>query len=225
MALKDVFQAIALGTPFIFAMATIASSIGLTRTHPYRLRVKFSRWLTGQRSRRMDMRFALIAAFDRLYTSPLLRLKAFIRSAMLSSFVFLGYDLILFVSIRPDLHWSRQDLHITTLKATAILTLTSLYFMNLASVILSDYVSLFVVRTCLFLFKIHPIGSVVLAVAMGGAVIMAFYIILMLLSSLEISLHRIYAPLEFFSKILVFPFFIILMVPAFLFTFGSLCLL
>jgi hypothetical protein len=91
MGAKDVFEAVGLGTPFYFAAATYGLFHWLDQNASVRATSAISAWLKGQPYRRIDVKF--VAAFDRLYSSPLLRVRAFLRSAIVSSSVSIGYML------------------------------------------------------------------------------------------------------------------------------------
>jgi hypothetical protein len=118
-----------------------------------------SRWLKGQRYRRIDIRRAIIAAFDRLYTTPLLHVRAFLRSAVLSSCVYLAYNIVLF-RIRTDL------VHIIG------------FIAGLLWAILSDYASLFLIRRYLLIAKSHPFVSLILAGTVGTIFVMTTYLLI-----------------------------------------------
>jgi len=161
MVLKDVFEALSLGTPFMFAAATYGLFHWLDRNASAQATRAISGWLRGEAYRRIDVRLAILAAFDRLYSSPLLRVRAFLRSAMFSSIVWIGCVL-----------YGTTDIHLYI--SGYLFIAGTLAF--LSSVIISDYVSLFVVRRCLLLYGDRPFASVFLAAFAGSLVIALSYV-------------------------------------------------
>jgi hypothetical protein len=91
MSAKDVFEAIGLGPPFYFAAAAFGFFHWLDRSASPQARRAISSWLRGQPFRDVDVRLAITGAFDRIYTAPLLSVKAFTRSAALSSLIWIAY--------------------------------------------------------------------------------------------------------------------------------------
>jgi hypothetical protein len=84
MATKDIFDAIGLGTPFYLAAATYGFFHWLDRSASLRATRAISAWLKGHSYRQYDLKMAVIAVFDRLYTSRILSGKGFIRSITIS---------------------------------------------------------------------------------------------------------------------------------------------
>jgi hypothetical protein len=167
VAFKDIAEALGLGTPFYFAAATYYFFNWLDRNASTQATQAISGWVRGQPYKRIDMRLAITAAFDRLYTSPLFRVKAFLRSATLSSIVWLAFLAI----------WAPVHLQLVR-SGTPIPILITNYSTTLGSVILSDYISLFVVWRCLIIAAGHPIGAILLAGAIGSVVIIIIFILL-----------------------------------------------
>jgi hypothetical protein len=158
MAVKDVIALLGLGTPFIFAAAAYGLFHWLDRNASAQATRAISAWLRGQPHQEIQVRLAIIAAFDRLYTAPLLRIRAFLRSAALSSIAFIAYTFRHHVSnIIPLLSFIKS----TPIAAEAIPIF-------LCAVILSDYISLFLVRCCLFAARDRPFIATFLAIVAGA---------------------------------------------------------
>jgi hypothetical protein len=195
MPLKDVLEAIGLGAPFYLAAATCGFFFWLDRNASAQATRAISEWLKGQPYGRIDVRLAITAAFDRLYTSPLLRLRALLRSAMLSSIIWIVYTLY------------RVGIAAFGRMATDPQPIYLAFFGFLVSIILSDYISLFVVRRCLFFAGERPIASLFLAAAAGSLVIIASLAIGMEIMLLSLGIMQHYHAQDIVSAIyLLLPF-------------------
>jgi hypothetical protein len=125
MAVKDVIALLGLGTPFIFAAATYGLFHWLDRNASAQATRAISAWLRGRPHQEIQVRLAIIAAFDRLYTAPLLRIRAFLRSAALSSIAFIAYTfrrhvsniipLLSFIKSTPGMSQGIMDHQLETL--------------------------------------------------------------------------------------------------------------
>jgi len=114
-------------------------------------------------------------------TSPLLRVRAFIRSVIVSSIVcflcFLGQ--FTFTSIEQFTKtFLIFPLHF-------IITINVLLYIL---VVLSDYISLFIARRCLYSAGNHPLRSLFLATFMGGITIISFNLFLWALLAIVMAL-------------------------------------
>jgi hypothetical protein len=116
-----------------------------------------SSWIENTEYDYSDLRRALVGTFDRIYSSPLLRPKAFLRSFVISAFSV--YVAVVFAEnngafFNPVfMAW----LLITPVHAQAVL---------LHSVIVSDYISLFVIR-----YWLNRLGHRLLTGLVGAALI------------------------------------------------------
>jgi hypothetical protein len=116
------------------------------------LKQAISAWLKREPLQRVDWQSAILGMmFDRVYTYPLLRPKAFVRSTAISIGAF-----ILFVFMSAS-----------NFSCSAI-AIVSPY---LVSVVLSDYISLFVVRRALLFSNRYPIASLLASSLLGSIVI------------------------------------------------------
>jgi hypothetical protein len=66
MAAKDILGAIGLGTPFYFAGATYGFFLWLDRSASAPANRAISGWLKNEQYRQVDVRLAIVAAFDSL---------------------------------------------------------------------------------------------------------------------------------------------------------------
>jgi hypothetical protein len=179
MALKDVLEPVGLGTPFYLAYATYWFFNWLDRNASAQATRAISGWLKGEPYRRIDVHFAIIAAFDLLYTSPLFRIRAFVRSTMLSCIVVFAYIVYLFYNDIYEIIYHGEGYY----RIYEIIGYVFSLNPNageaplLSSFILSDYISLFCVRKCLYEARNRLLVSLFLAATMGGLVITACYAI------------------------------------------------
>jgi hypothetical protein len=142
MEFKDVFAALGLGTPFMLAAVTYGLFYWLDRNASAQATGAISGWLKGEEYRRIDIRPAIIAVFDRIYRCPLLTLKAFFRSVKISLAVWMGYSFV-YNQINPS---NKADLSNPNVYVSDWVTIALLM---LLFVIIADYISLFIVRKCL----------------------------------------------------------------------------
>jgi hypothetical protein len=95
-----------------------------------------------------------VAAFDHLYTAPLFRLRALLRSTTITFVVWLIYFLVI-TSI------------ITKLSHPDYIAFDIAFVIIFSAAILSDYISLFVVHKSAIFSRDHPLFSIVLSVCFG----------------------------------------------------------
>jgi hypothetical protein len=130
-----IFDMLGFATPFAWAGLVYGLFEYLDRNASAQANSAMSGWLKRGAYRNIDLKAAFVSAFDHLYTSPLLRLRAFLRSSLISATVFLLW-LIDTVPISSLYAWLIK-LDFTALSAL----ITGLFF-----VVCSDYISLFVIR-------------------------------------------------------------------------------
>jgi len=201
MALKDVFEAAGLGTPLIYALTAYGLFDWLDRNASTQAVRAISSWLKGQPYHQPDIRLAIIAAFDRLYTTPLLRIRAFFRSSVLSAAAWLIYELYQFYldpSGMRNFIGSHQFVSISV---------TFLSF-----IIISDYISLFIVRKFLRISGDHPFKILLLAPTAAALVIIGLIILFSVLWSLISQYYETNVMMEFITE----PTNIVMVIPALL---------
>jgi hypothetical protein len=169
MPAEVLFDWIGLGTAFVLAGTTYSFFYWLDRNASTEAKQAISSYLRGQVYTPIDVRNGIISAFDRLYSYPLLRLRAFVRSAVWSIFVSSSYICLLMPG-HPGL----------------IVGITNLQFwLLLPEYIVSDYLSLFIIRWWLASTAHHPIRSSLLGCLLGVSVVI---VILSILDILKYSL-------------------------------------
>jgi hypothetical protein len=81
------FDLVGLGVPFYLAAATYAVFAWLDSNASDEATQVISSWLHGRSQNKPDLGNLVMRAFDRIYTTPLLRFRAFRRSATISIFL------------------------------------------------------------------------------------------------------------------------------------------
>jgi hypothetical protein len=153
---KEFFDLLGLGVPFYLGAATYGVFAWLDSNASDEATKVISSWLHGRSKNKPDLGNLIINAFDRIYTSPLLSLRAFRRSAAMSSVIWL---LVIFV---PQMSNFRSGLEKLGLSSVAIISVVYLIV-----VVLSDYISLSFVRYYLKLAKTKPISASVISPVIG----------------------------------------------------------
>jgi hypothetical protein len=120
-----------------------------------------SQWIGGQHYQKSDLTSAVVGAFDALYSYPLFKLKAFIRSLAISTIAFVFVYFIRFQDVIS--HWQQlgKDIDI-------IITF-------LACTVISDYISLFIIRKILCLDYLSIILTLFMAIAMAALIVILIF--------------------------------------------------
>jgi hypothetical protein len=167
--LEHVFSAIGTLTPFYLAGAVYWFFSWLDSNASAAAILAVSAWLKNNPYRQVDLRDAFRRVFDQIYTESLLSRRGFARSLVISSSIWLL--VLLFGALRNIIHLG-NDYERFAVKAY-FLTNISL----LPQMILSDYISLFVVRRVLDVSGRRPILTLTLALLTG---IFAVFVLAML---------------------------------------------
>jgi hypothetical protein len=174
--LEEFFKLFGLGVPFYLGGATYGVFWWLDSNASDEVTQVISLWLRGRSQHKLDLGNLIINAFDRVYTSSLLTFRAFQRSAAISSIIWLlAYFMPWSIQFRVLLNESELW---DVAKNSSFITLFVGVAITLPFVILSDYISLFVVRGLLVDASAHPIKASIGAFAVG------YFIITSLLSFL-----------------------------------------
>jgi hypothetical protein len=130
--MDKVLATIGLGIPAYLAVASFSFFRWLDRNASAQAKRALAQWLQGRPYKKIDLDQSILRAFDLLYAPPLRSLRTILRSATISSIVWLSVWLIFFFYPRPDL---RILEHIDI----GFLTINGIH---LASVIISDYLTI-----------------------------------------------------------------------------------
>lgn len=158
-------QAVALlkiGSPFLIASATYGFFAFLDRKASGAAKRAISNWIQGRGYEDIDVGNAIIGSFDNLYTSPLLSLDAIARSGLISigaMALYLTYERSLLEFVIDKVRSGDRDFHY-------------FFFAIGTANLLSDYISLFVVRRWLVFARQQP-GKAMFGGTASGIVIIA----------------------------------------------------
>jgi hypothetical protein len=171
------FDLVGLGVPFYLAAATYGVFTWLDSNASDEATQVISSWLRGHSHDKPDLGNLIIKAFDRIYTSRLLSLRAFRRSATISLVIWLllvfGPVLVALVKLRRDPTTSHP---MNFYLPIVIFILGACLF----TTVLSDYLSLPFVRRFLRLAQTHPIRAMVTSSVVGLLVIIIIYLIIII---------------------------------------------
>jgi hypothetical protein len=161
--LRQLLDPLGLGSAFTFAVATYWVFMHLDRIASQDANRSINEWISGTRTIAFDARTAIFRVFDELYTYPLLRPRAFFRSARISAIYSAAFIIgsLSFILALPGL---------PRFKAEMLLLI-------FAADLVSDYISLFVVRKWLTIVGLRPVLALGLAPLIGGFVIFVCYTI------------------------------------------------
>jgi hypothetical protein len=167
--MEELFKLIGLGVPFYLGAATYAVFAWLDSNASDEATKVISSWLHGRSHNKPDLGNLILNAFDRVYTSPLLSLRAFRRSAAISSIVWvLVFGVVTF--LRLVSHFEIEARLITTRNILISVVIIDL-IITLFYIIVVDYLSLFFVRRFLIWARIRPMSASILSSIIGAMVV------------------------------------------------------
>lgn len=164
--------AVGLLIPFIVATTLLTIFLWLDRNVSPQARREISLWLKRRAYQDVDIRNAIVASFDRIFSHPLFRWRAFCRSATLSIGLWLMYDIIW--AIKYPSIFKLIDLEFNIFPAWVPILTT---IKRVAGYVISDYISLFIVRKRLYAVK-KPIYSLLSGLIFGTFVVFMVQFIL-----------------------------------------------
>jgi len=131
----DITQLLSFGSPIAAATAVYGLFSFLDNKASDEANQAVAAWMKGESYRRIDLGKAVIGAFDHLYGTPLFRWKAFYRSAILSTSVFVLWNLLIVHGMENHL-----NINLAPLEFSGLIIIV---------IIIADYLSLYVIRQCL----------------------------------------------------------------------------
>jgi hypothetical protein len=169
--MERVLEIIGLGTPFIFGAATFWVFHWLDRNASAKATRSISAWLKSRPLEKFDAGDATISLFDRVYSSPLFRFRAFGRSAIISLFNWAAFLLpgAIFALITMPHNYNQFTFVFRLLIDRSI--------SNAIIIVIADYISLFAVRKTLLLSRQSPLKAIALAFTAGVVIIIISYIL------------------------------------------------
>jgi hypothetical protein len=168
--MEKLFDLLGLGIPFCLAAATawvfswLDSNIADERSQV------ISSWLRGHSHNKPDLGNLIISAFDRIYTSPILRFRAFWRSATISAVIW-AILIVAPFSVALAKLWNDQF-------SNHLGFVAGIPCILLFTTVISDYISLLFVRRFLKLAITHPIRASMISSIVGVVVVIASYLII-----------------------------------------------
>jgi hypothetical protein len=163
--MTKILESLGLGSPLLYAMATYGAFYWLDTQASAQAKAAIVGWLKPLDYDRAAVANAILEVFDRIYSRPLLSIRAFSRSALIS----MALTVLFILEQQSYLAWGRlfEDGRANVLYVGII----SGFIAN----ILSDYVSLFFVRWSLALKIRSSFLALLLAALIGVFIVLFFY--------------------------------------------------
>ena len=162
---EKLFDLVGLGVPFYLGAATYGAFSWLDSNASDEATQVVSSWLHGYSRGKLDLGNIILNTFDRIYTFPLLRFRAFRRSVAISSILWV---LVYLIPWLIKYHYLPEESELSdAMKHVSLINLFIEITFTLPFIILSDYISLFVVRKFLVLARAHPLKASVGAFIAG----------------------------------------------------------
>jgi hypothetical protein len=136
VALERIFQSLGLALPYAYAVGTYMFFLYLDKKASGAAKTALSSWLKDEPYNKFDLRAGVVAVFDGIYGTPLVSWTAIRRSAFYSIIAMLLWNVFV---------WKLRDLRDFGFDIYLIKT----YIPALSTAIISDYLSLFIVKAFL----------------------------------------------------------------------------
>jgi TIR domain len=170
-----------LAVPFYLAIVTYSAFNGLDGIASDQATEVISSWLQGRSQRKPDLGKLIVNAFDRIYTLPLLSLRAFRRSTVISMIAWL---LVFFI---PWIIYQSRYYNYSLLGTARSFWGNKSFLpdiaLNLTVLVVADYMSLFFVRRFLNSAQQHPILASFASSLVGFMVVIIGYFVLTMIST------------------------------------------
>jgi hypothetical protein len=151
----QLLQLLGISAPFAAASACYGLFAFLDMKASKDAKRVMARWMQGKESGAVKVNEVVLDGFDHLYGKPLLRVRSFLRSAFLSICAYLVYMLFEFKRVPAAYGWD------------------GVLVFYILPLIVTDYLSLFLVRGCLSFSRSNLFFAILMALA-GGAIIVLF---------------------------------------------------
>jgi hypothetical protein len=156
--MEELLKYLGFTTPFMYAAAAYALFHWLDENASDEAKASLARTMRFKDYKKEQVASALVEVFDRIYTYPLLRWRAFFRSLLFTTAVSAIFVFELYRYAEFSGPWR------FILLGTLIALLTN---------VLTDYLSLFVIRPVLIRSGTKPVISLVLGAVSGAAIVLA----------------------------------------------------
>jgi hypothetical protein len=193
MGLTEALKLLGIATPFVYAVATYGFFHYLDKKASGAAKKAISVWLSQKRIAEVAVGDTLCEIFDRLYTRPLLGLRSFGRSTLFT----VGMSAIFLYEF--DLHGNRMYVG----DLSSVFDLGWGWYAGLLTNIVSDYFSLFIIRSRLTMEMRRPIRSLVTGALIGILFVIVLFIIRELVLSFYTWVHLPPSVFDSFSDIFV----------------------
>jgi hypothetical protein len=135
-----------------------------------------SAWLKGEPYKQLDLKSAVLGAFDRLYGSPLLSITGFFRASFVLFIIYGGFQCVRLLASEEARN------HFANLAASSLAVLVLSYLSYFIVFITSDYISLVIVRHCFLTCFEKPLISLSVNFILGTAIIIVSSMVLWLVT-------------------------------------------
>lgn len=192
--MDKIFELIGLGAPFAAALATYQLFNFLDQKASPEAMSAIAAWTDGRKYERLDLSNAVLNGFDHLYGTPLFSIRALIRS---SAFSLIGIVIYQFAFAVAEVH---------SLRLSYLRDFPEIIRYYVPPIIVSDYLSLFVVRKCLSWMRAGIWVSILLALATAIAMFYLTAVIIQIEPYLFVppfSLHEIKVAVEFWANVMI----------------------
>jgi hypothetical protein len=173
--MEELLKLLGFTTPLIYAGAAYAFFHWLDENASDEAKAALTRTMRWKDYKSEEVASALVEVFDRIYTYPLLRWRAFWRSLMFTTIV---SEIWVF-------EWSREIMlngHAERWKAVLVFWLFNVF---------SDYLALFVVRPVLIRSGKKPVIGLTLGTVSGAAIVLVAYLLRKLLLELFVRFGKL----------------------------------
>jgi hypothetical protein len=170
--LTEALKVLGFTTPFVYAAATYGFFHWLDKKASGAAKKAVSEWVRTREYDKVAVAKATLEIFDRVYTRPLFGWRAFVRSAAITICItiFLSYEFLSPWKLEylagvfsfPFFPTSTDWIHL-------------LIFLLIISNVLSDYISLFIVRGCMTLGREKPALAILLGPLLGMLIIVSIF--------------------------------------------------
>ena len=164
--LKKLAEHFGLAAPFAYAALAYGFFFWLDENASDEAKAALARTMSFKNYKDEQVASALVEVFDRIYTYPLLRWRAFFRSLLFTTVVSAIYS---FEVVRPAVMRINQGIGMETNWALWPISFLTLLLFN----VFTDYLSLFVIRPLLIRSGTKPVIGLALGAVSGVAIVLA----------------------------------------------------
>jgi len=161
--IEEAFRLLGLGAPFIYAAATYGLFHHLDLQASPRAKAAVSHWVRSELYNKTDVAAVMLGVFDRIYTSPLFHIRAFIWSSI--------YSIVITIIIVYEFYPVIFDIAIFSPFMRAQ------WINQIVNNVIADYIALFPIRWWLRFAGRTPILAMLVVPVIGACIIYIIYIV------------------------------------------------